>query len=126
MGNQLSIDIRHQKVLVLTVQGYTPPQIAKMLSDDGFPISRQQVWVDVKWLKENKKNELSLVRGYSWDKLMRILPKLTIFQEAKLRLELLRILEPKKIEADGKFDLVFKVDESLEADPVEQPEDGEE
>lgn len=128
MGNRLSIDIRRQKVLALIVQGYTSPQIAKMLTDDGFPISRQQVWVDVKWLKEKKKIELELVRGYSWDKLNKLLEEggLTKFQEAKLRLELLRIVEPKKLEAGGEIGLIFKVDESLEADSLEQSEDGEE
>lgn len=122
MGDQLSIDIRRQKVLVLMVQGYTPMQIVEKLS-----VSRQTVYRDRMWLKEKKQVELDLVRGYSWDKLNKILenPKITPYQEAKLRLELLRIVEPKKVETDGKLNIIFKTDESLEADPVEQSEDAE-
>lgn len=122
MGDQLSIDIRRQKVLVLVVQGYTPMQIVEKLS-----VSRQTVYRDRMWLKEKKQVELDLVRGYSWDKLNKILenPKITPYQEAKLRLELLRIVEPKKVETDGKLNIIFKTDESLEADPVEQSEDAE-
>lgn len=123
MGDQLSIDIRRQKVLVLVVQGFTPMQIVKELE-----VSRQTVYRDRKWLKEKKKTELDLVRGYSYDKINKLLEegKLTPYQEAKLRLELLRIIEPKRIESDGKLNIVFKTDESLEADdPLEPSEDAE-
>ncbi|MHA1286236.1 MAG: helix-turn-helix domain-containing protein [Candidatus Thorarchaeota archaeon] len=122
MGNQLSIDIRRQKVLALLVQGYTPTQIVKELG-----VSRQTVWRDRVWLKEKKKTELDLVRGYSWDKLNKLLEEggLTKFQEAKLRLELLRIIEPSKVGVDGKIDIIFKTDESLEAESLEQSEDAE-
>ena len=122
MGDQLSIDIRRQKVLVLVVQGFTPMQIVEKLS-----VSRQTVYRDRMWLKEKKKTELDLVRGYSYDKINKLLEggELTPYQEAKLRLELLRIIEPKRIESDGKLNIIFKTDESLEADPVEPSKNAE-
>lgn len=122
MGDQLSIDIRRQKVLILVIQGYTPMQIVEKLD-----VSRQTIYRDRVWLREKKKTEIGLVRGYSWDKLNKILEegKLTPYQEAKFRLELLRIVEPKKVETDGKLNIIFKTDESLEADPVEQSKDAE-
>ncbi len=93
--DRLSLDVRRQDVLSLLVKGLTYPQIAKELG-----ISTQAVYRDVKWLRSSKRVDIELIRVFNWHAIMRLLPKLELYQEARLRIDVQRILEPKQIKQE--------------------------
>jgi len=91
--DRLHLDVRRQKVLALLVKGLTYPQIAEELG-----IHKQAVYRDVVWLRKSRRADIELIRVFNWDEIMKIIPGLTKLQQAKLRIEIQRILEPKKME----------------------------
>lgn len=103
----LYLDVRRQKVLALLVRGMTYGQIAEELG-----ITKQKVYNDVKWLKNTKRIDIELIRTFNWNEIMRLLPDLTVLQQAKLRIEIQRILEPKQIkqhiETTGTTQLILR------------------
>jgi len=93
MTRKVVLDVRRQKVLALLVTGLTYNQIAEELD-----IHPQAVYRDVTWLRANRRVDIALIRAFNWDKIMELLPELTKHQEAKLRIDVQNILEPKKLE----------------------------
>lgn len=121
-NSQTYIDVRRQKVLAFLVKGLTHKQISNELEVNVKTIQR-----DIKWLKTNKRIDIELIRTFNWDEIMRLLPGLTKLQQARLRIDIQRILEPKQIkqqiEATG--DLRFIL-EAWRPDTEEENEKDEE
>lgn len=109
--DQTYVSVRRQKVLALLVRGLTHKQIAVELEVNVKTIQR-----DVKWLRTNKRIDIELIRSFNWDEIMRLLPDLTKLQQAKLRIDIQKILEPKKLETSGKVDISVKFDKGMESE----------
>lgn len=119
MTKKIHLDVRRQKVLALLVTGLTYAQIAEEL--DMHP---QAVYRDVKWMRANRRVDIALIRAFNWDKIMALFPKLTPYQEARLRIDIQKILEPRKleakVEATGDFNFIL---EAWRPDGDEEDED---
>lgn len=105
------VDVRRQKVLAFLVKGLTQNQIAVELGVD-----RQTIRRDIKWLRTTKRIDIELIRAFNWDEIMNLLPDLTKLQQAKLRIDIQKILEPKKLETSGKVDISVKFDKGMESE----------
>ena len=125
MTRKILLDIRRQKVLALLVTGLTYAQIAEELN-----VHPQAVYRDVVWLRTNRRVDIALIRTFNWDEIMRLLPDLTKLQQAKLRIDIQKILEPKKVEAklEATGDVHYIIEtwrRDTEEDSMESEEDGE-
>lgn len=108
MTKKIHLDVRRQKVLALLVTGMTYHQIAEELV-----MHPQAVYRDVKWLRKSRRVDIELIRAFNWDEIMALFPKLTPYQQAKLRIDIQKILEPKKLDVSGSAKIIVKFSEGM-------------
>lgn len=107
--HQVYVDVRRQKVLALLVGGLTHKQISVKLDVNVKTIQR-----DVKWLRTSKRTDIELIRTFNWDEIMKLLPGLTKLQQAKLRIDIQKIIEPKRLDVSGTAQIVVKFNKGME------------